>query len=189
MVQAGPTGGGTVLNQNLKLVNTQQQNSYGSSTRARGRGTSSRARSRRARHDALGQPLFRLYAPAYQPAIDAQGNADCQNGQNGYPNGGLSDGRYRPGNLARPLERGGPADPGRGRHRRERRDHRQQPAGPVGRHLQVARARHRQPGGRAVTNFRAGLLAIVVVGLGAFFGFTKTNPFADPYEFGRSSTT
>jgi phospholipid/cholesterol/gamma-HCH transport system substrate-binding protein len=34
-----------------------------------------------------------------------------------------------------------------------------------------------------MTNFRAGVIAIVVVGLAAFFGFTKTNPFADPYEF------
>jgi hypothetical protein len=25
-------------------------------------------------------------APPYQPAIDAQGNADCQNGQDGFPN-------------------------------------------------------------------------------------------------------
>ena len=49
--------------------------------------------------DALGRPLFRLYAPAYQPAIDAQGNADCQNGQNGYPNGELNTARYRQGNI------------------------------------------------------------------------------------------
>src|SRR5215207_5392821 len=31
--------------------------------------------------------------------------------------------------------------------------------------------------------FRAGLLALVVVGLFAYFGFTKANPFANPYEF------
>ena len=30
--------------------------------------------------------------------------------------------------------------------------------------------------------FRAGILALVVVGLFAYFGF-KTNPFANPYEF------
>jgi hypothetical protein len=47
----------------------------------------------------MGNPLFRLYAPPYQPAIDAQGNADCQLGQNGYPNGALSNGRYKKGNI------------------------------------------------------------------------------------------
>jgi virulence factor Mce-like protein len=98
VVQAGPTGGGTVLNQNLKLVNTQQQNSYGSSEGSRPWDILQGQKPQGAT-DALGQPLFRLYAPAHQPAIDAQGNADCQNGQNGYPNGALNDARYRPGNL------------------------------------------------------------------------------------------
>jgi phospholipid/cholesterol/gamma-HCH transport system substrate-binding protein len=31
--------------------------------------------------------------------------------------------------------------------------------------------------------FRAGILALVLVGLFAYFGFTKANPFANPYEF------
>jgi phospholipid/cholesterol/gamma-HCH transport system substrate-binding protein len=31
--------------------------------------------------------------------------------------------------------------------------------------------------------FRAGVLALVVLGLLAYFGFSKTNPFANPYEF------
>jgi ABC-type transporter Mla subunit MlaD len=31
--------------------------------------------------------------------------------------------------------------------------------------------------------FRAGILALVLVGLFSYFGFTKTNPFANPYEF------
>jgi hypothetical protein len=43
--------------------------------------------------------MFRLYAPAYNPAIDAQGNADCQLGQTGYPNGALGPARYQPGDL------------------------------------------------------------------------------------------
>ena len=30
--------------------------------------------------------------------------------------------------------------------------------------------------------FKAGLLAIVLIAVGSYFGFTKTNPFADPYE-------
>ncbi len=31
--------------------------------------------------------------------------------------------------------------------------------------------------------FRAGILALVIVGLFTYFGFTKANPFANPYEF------
>jgi phospholipid/cholesterol/gamma-HCH transport system substrate-binding protein len=31
--------------------------------------------------------------------------------------------------------------------------------------------------------FRAGVLALVIVGLLAYFGFSKNNPFANPYEF------
>jgi phospholipid/cholesterol/gamma-HCH transport system substrate-binding protein len=34
-----------------------------------------------------------------------------------------------------------------------------------------------------MTNFRAGLLALLVLALGAYFGFTKANPFANPFEF------
>ena len=33
-----------------------------------------------------------------------------------------------------------------------------------------------------MTPFRAGLIAIVLIGVLAFFGFTKLNPFANPYE-------
>ncbi len=45
-------------------------------------------------------PLGRLYSIPYQPAIDAQGNADCQRGQEGYPNGPLSPGgRYGAGEF------------------------------------------------------------------------------------------
>jgi phospholipid/cholesterol/gamma-HCH transport system substrate-binding protein len=40
-------------------------------------------------------------------------------------------------------------------------------------------------GGRdtGMSPFRAGVLAIVVLGLFAYFGFSKNNPFANPYEF------
>jgi len=34
-----------------------------------------------------------------------------------------------------------------------------------------------------VTHFRTGLLAIVVIALGAYLAFTKANPLANPYEF------
>ena len=40
-------------------------------------------------------------------------------------------------------------------------------------------------GGRdnGMTPFRAGVLALVVLALFAYFGFSKSNPFANPYEF------
>jgi phospholipid/cholesterol/gamma-HCH transport system substrate-binding protein len=34
-----------------------------------------------------------------------------------------------------------------------------------------------------MSNFRAGLIALVLIGLFGYFGFTKSNPFANPYEF------
>jgi hypothetical protein len=39
-------------------------------------------------------PLEVLHGGPYAPAIDAQGNADCQNGQYGYLAGPLGKGRY-----------------------------------------------------------------------------------------------
>jgi virulence factor Mce-like protein len=98
VVQSGPTGGGTSLNQNLKVPNTSQPNNYGSTTGSRPWDILAGQQPQGAT-DKLGNPLFRLYAPPYQPAIDAQGNADCQLGQNGYPNGSLSNGRYKKGNI------------------------------------------------------------------------------------------
>jgi hypothetical protein len=42
-----------------------------------------------------GEPLTKLNNQFYGPAIDAQGNADCQAGQTGYPAGPLNNtGRY-----------------------------------------------------------------------------------------------
>ena len=98
VVQSGPTGGGTVLNQNVKEVNTNQQNNYATSASSRPWDILEGQKPQGAK-DALGNPLFRLYAPAYNPAIDAQGNADCQLGQTGYPNGALGPSRYKRGNI------------------------------------------------------------------------------------------
>ena len=33
-----------------------------------------------------------------------------------------------------------------------------------------------------MSKLRAGILALAVIGVFAFFGFTKANPFANPYE-------
>jgi hypothetical protein len=98
VVQSGPTGGGTSLNQNMKVPNSNQENNYGTMTGSRPWDIPVGTKPQDAK-DALGHDLFRLYAPPYQPAIDAQGNADCQLGQAGYPNGRLNNGRYELGNL------------------------------------------------------------------------------------------
>jgi phospholipid/cholesterol/gamma-HCH transport system substrate-binding protein len=39
------------------------------------------------------------------------------------------------------------------------------------------------PRSNGISPFRAGILALVIVGLFTYFGFTKANPFANPYEF------
>jgi virulence factor Mce-like protein len=111
VVQTGPTGGGTLLNQNVKVPNSHQQNNYGSSTGSRPWDILEGQKPQGAK-DEQGNPLFRLYAPAYSPAIDAQGNADCQLGQNGYPNGALGPARYRPGDLKDASEEHGLPIPG-----------------------------------------------------------------------------
>ena len=46
--------------------------------------------------DAKGEPLEIFHGGPYFPAIDAQGNADCQNGQFGYMDGPYGPGRYAP---------------------------------------------------------------------------------------------
>jgi hypothetical protein len=98
VVQSGPTGGGTSLNQNMKLPNQNQANNYATSTGSRPWDIPVGMKPQGAK-DAQGNDLMRLFAPPYQPAIDAQGNADCQLGQDGYPNGALNNGRYEKGNL------------------------------------------------------------------------------------------
>jgi hypothetical protein len=81
--------GGTVQNQGAKLPNPFQPNNPGSTE-------SSRPWDLHPGEDPygatfLGLPAGRLFVTPYQPAIDAQGNADCQNGQQGMPRGPLTD--------------------------------------------------------------------------------------------------
>jgi virulence factor Mce-like protein len=97
-VQNGPTGGGTVLQNNNKLVNAQQPNNMGTQEGSRPWDVPPNQDPRGAT-DSMGSALGRRYTSDYQPAIDAQGNADCQNGQNGWMKGPLipSDSRYKPG--------------------------------------------------------------------------------------------
>lgn len=55
--------------------------------------------------DAERQDATSFHNQFYQPAIDGQGNADCQNGQNGFPDRLITTGRYPPSND--PQESGG----------------------------------------------------------------------------------
>jgi virulence factor Mce-like protein len=91
--------GGTNQNQGVKLPNLGQPNSYITTEGSRPIDIS-RDHEQEHGDDApitpTGQPgperaEHRFYTPIYQPAIDAQGNADCQLGQVGYIRGPLNE--------------------------------------------------------------------------------------------------
>lgn len=94
MSQVSPFGG-TVQQQGLKLPNQLQANSLGSLRASRPVDTPPGVDPVGA--TAEGIPLNRQYSQNNQPAIDAQGNADCQVGQNGYVRGPIGPNRYKPG--------------------------------------------------------------------------------------------
>ena len=99
-VQTGPTGGGTILNQNIKFVNFEQPNNIGTISNSRPWDVPPGEDPKTARNSA--GALGRVYSPPYSPAIDAQGNADCQVGQMGYIRGPFtSGGRYTAGTAVR----------------------------------------------------------------------------------------
>jgi virulence factor Mce-like protein len=102
--------GGTVQGQGAKLSNPAQPNTIGQSTAARPADILPGQKARNATSN--GQAAARLFGTPYPPAIDAQGNADCQLGQQGYPNGPLTGPgtRYGPGlvpGASRPTGTGG----------------------------------------------------------------------------------
>jgi virulence factor Mce-like protein len=114
--QLGMDHSGTVQNQGAKSVNDNQPNNYGTiqSSRNVDIPPGMDARGAKAPLDGSmgppGEPIHRLQAPLYNPAIDAQGNADCQRGQEGYPNGPFTTGgRYGPGLLSDKTPAGGNA--------------------------------------------------------------------------------
>jgi virulence factor Mce-like protein len=114
--QLGMDKSGTVQAQGAKSVNTRQPNSYGTIQGSRNVDIppGMDARGAKAPLDGSmgppGEPIHRLQAPLYNPAIDAQGNADCQRGQEGYPNGPFTTGgRYGPGLLSDRTPAGGNA--------------------------------------------------------------------------------
>ena len=177
--------GGTVQQQGARLPNMLQANSLGSIRSSRPVDTPPGVDPVGA--EAEGMQLQRFYSQPYQPAIDAQGNADCQVGQNGYVKGPLGPNRYKPGTA-----------PNGDRQRRQRRGQHRQLPDPVRRHVRVTQAGHQQPprrgqaalmarqkkrrDQRGMTPFKAGVVGIVVVVFAVFMAFTKANPFANPYE-------
>jgi hypothetical protein len=102
-VQNGPTGGGTVLSQGVKLVNQNQPNSYGTTIGSRAVDVPQNMDPIGA-EDANGNPLHRFYGTGpYPPAIDSQGNADCHAANIGWVRGPLnSRGRFGPGDIEGP---------------------------------------------------------------------------------------
>ena len=96
---------GTGQRSNLKSDNRTQDNRLSSTEGDRPADVPANQDPQEAR-DPENNPLVALHSAAYEPAIDAQGNADCQTGQRGYLDGPLvSGGRYPPSNS--PAEGGG----------------------------------------------------------------------------------
>jgi ABC-type transporter Mla subunit MlaD len=91
-----PVRGGTIQRTVSKTDNRAQDNRVGDSQ-------ADRPVDVPANHDPqeplAGQTVEALHSGTYEPAIDAQGNADCQVGQRGYLYGPLATGnRYKPSN-------------------------------------------------------------------------------------------
>jgi virulence factor Mce-like protein len=115
--QLGMDHSGTVQNQGAKHINGEQPNNYGTILSSRNVDVppGMDARGAKAPLDGSmgppGEPIHRLIAPLTPyPAIDAQGNADCQRGQEGYPNGPfVTGGRYGAGALSDKTPTGGNA--------------------------------------------------------------------------------
>jgi virulence factor Mce-like protein len=109
MSQVAPDKSGTAQNQGLKFMNSEQPNNYQSTASSRNVDIHPGQKARGAK-DQKGDDLHRLQTPLYGTALDAQGNADCQRGQEGYLNGPfVVGGRYGPGELPDGTPSGGNA--------------------------------------------------------------------------------
>ena len=87
---------GTIQRVQLKSDNRTQDNRWTTSEADRPGDVPDKDDPQRAR-DPAGEPLVAARRTAYFPAIDSQGNADCQVGQSGFLDGPLSEGnRYPP---------------------------------------------------------------------------------------------
>jgi len=107
----GPFGGGTAQGQGVKNANAEQPNSFMSTDAPRPADVPPLGPRPMGWNDAPArgaefndEPASRLFGTPYPPAVDAQGNADCQIGQTGYPNGPLTEPwtRYGPGYVPNP---------------------------------------------------------------------------------------
>lgn len=81
--QSQPGPGGNIQQQLIRTVNLAQPNTLGTTFSSRPWDLQPGQSAHGATFD--GMPAGRPMAPPYQPAIDAAGNADCQNGQTGFP--------------------------------------------------------------------------------------------------------
>ncbi|MEJ7715092.1 MAG: MlaD family protein [Thermoleophilaceae bacterium] len=48
--------------------------------------------------------------------------------------------------------------------------------------MSIFRRKRKHPSNKGISRFKAGLIAILLIAVGTYFGFTKTNPFANPYK-------
>ncbi len=103
-----PVRGGTIQRTVSKTDNRAQDNRVGDSQADRPVDVPS---DHDPQENLNGQVVEALHGTAYGPAIDAQGNADCQVGQYGYLDGPLiTGGRYKPSNdpsIGSPLDEAG----------------------------------------------------------------------------------
>jgi virulence factor Mce-like protein len=83
--------GGTVQGQGVKNTPSNEANGFNQTDASRPADIKPGEKARGAKQGPPGEegPAARLFGTPYPPAIDAQGNADCQLGQTGYPNGPL----------------------------------------------------------------------------------------------------
>ncbi len=166
LTEPDPTGGSqrTLLNQAGRQDNS--VTSLGAAEPANGENVRS------------GTPQF-LHSNNYSAAVDNEGNADCESGQRGYVERQNVYGDKRFKTVVDPHT---PGQPGHHVHGPR--------AGPRRPDLHASARRARGPqdpaGARPVSRlspFAAGLLALIVIAVGTYFGFTKSNPFADRFEF------
>ncbi len=88
---------GTLQRSNLKSDSRTQDNRLSDSTAEKPVDVGPGEDPQTSKELPLGEPTQALHRGAYEPAIDAQGNADCQVGQRGYLKGPLTTGsRYKP---------------------------------------------------------------------------------------------
>ena len=109
-----------------------------------------------------------LHQSDYPRAVDAQGNADCESGQRGYPNEGVFTDHRTPGNQGPTYKGIAHVPDGRVLLRR------------AGRHRAVGAAMRRE---RGPTPFVVGVTLLVLAVIATYLSFAKDVPFInEPYE-------